>query len=67
MRNLLVSMSSTKVLTMPPLQAVSGGPDFTCGILYDTRAAKCWGMNSNGRATPPTGTDVAAGYSVSTG
>ena len=42
----------------------SGGQQHCCAILYATRAVKCWGNNGSGRATPPAGKDVAAGYLV---
>ena len=39
--------------------AISSGSAFTCAIQSDGRAA-CWGLNDNGRATPPSGARFVA-------
>jgi alpha-tubulin suppressor-like RCC1 family protein len=56
------SLAASHVDTGAMATQVSAGHDFTCAILLDGSLA-CWGKNSFGQSTPPSGTftQVSAG------
>ena len=64
---LVIARTCAFVYTSP---GISAGGVHTCGIEKDTELAKCWGVNSENRATPPADVKfvaISAGYAHTCG